>query len=82
VIDKVRCRLCHVPTVAGRADAAALAGEGHDEPPCGTTCRPRGRSRSRGARTRDSRGVLPRHIPARAARRLPARRASARGSRR
>jgi len=44
------------------------------------SCRPRGRSRSRGARTRDSRGVRPRRIPARAARRLPARRASPRGS--
>ena len=28
----MRRRLCHVPAVAGRADAAALAGEGHDEP--------------------------------------------------
>jgi hypothetical protein len=35
--------------------------------PCGTSCRPRGRSRSRGCRTRDSRGVHPRRIPARAA---------------
>jgi hypothetical protein len=48
--------------------------------PCGTSCRPRGRSRSRGARTRDSRGVRPRRIPARAARRLLATRANSRGS--
>jgi len=32
VIDKMRGRLGHVAAVAGRADAAALAGEGHDEP--------------------------------------------------
>jgi hypothetical protein len=38
--------------------------------PCGTSCRPRGRSRSRGCRTRDSRGVRPRRSPARAARQL------------
>jgi len=31
VIGEMRRRLCHVPAVAGRADAAALAGEGHDE---------------------------------------------------
>jgi hypothetical protein len=31
VIGEVGRRLCHVPTVAGRADAAALAGECHDE---------------------------------------------------
>ena len=31
VIDKMRGRLGHVAAVAGRADAAALAGEGHDE---------------------------------------------------
>ena len=35
-----------------------------------TSCRPRGRSRSRGCRTRDSRGVRPRRSPARAARQL------------
>jgi hypothetical protein len=29
--DEVGGGLCHVPAVAGRADAAALAGEGHDE---------------------------------------------------
>ena len=39
--------------------------------PCGTSCRPRGRIRSRGCRTRDSRGVPPRRSPARAA--LPGR---------
>jgi hypothetical protein len=43
-------------------------------------CTVRGRIRGRGCRTRDSRGVPPRRIPARAARRLPARRASFRGS--
>jgi len=31
MIDKMRCGLGHVPTVAGRTDAAALAGECHDE---------------------------------------------------
>ena len=31
VIGEVRGRLGHVAAVAGRADAAALAGEGHDE---------------------------------------------------
>jgi hypothetical protein len=31
MIDKVGGRLGHVATVAGRADATALAGEGHDE---------------------------------------------------
>jgi hypothetical protein len=32
VIDKMRGRLGHVAAARGRADAAALAGEGHDEP--------------------------------------------------
>jgi hypothetical protein len=32
LIDEMRRRLGHVAAVAGRADAAALAGEGHDEP--------------------------------------------------
>ncbi|MBM3956394.1 MAG: hypothetical protein FJ309_17625, partial [Planctomycetes bacterium] len=45
-------------------------------------CTARGRSRSRAARTRDSRGTPPRRRPARAARQLPATRASSRGSRR
>ena len=49
--------------------------------PCGTSCRPRGRSRSRGARTRDSRGAPPRHSPARAALYGRTRRASSRDSR-
>jgi len=111
VIGEVGGRLGHVATIAGRADATALAagrrqggpsmapscraadgnakGPMAAEPgsaglprriPCGTSCRPRGRSRSRGARTGNSRGVRPRRIPARAARRLPARRASSRGS--
>ncbi len=31
MIDKMRGRLGHVAAVAGRADAAALAGECHDE---------------------------------------------------
>ena len=31
VIDKMRGRLGHVAAVAGRADAATLAGEGHDQ---------------------------------------------------
>jgi hypothetical protein len=31
MIGEMRRRLGHVPAVAGRADAAALAGEGHDE---------------------------------------------------
>ena len=31
MIDKMRCGLGHVPTVAGRTDAADLAGECHDQ---------------------------------------------------
>ena len=31
MIDEVGGRLAHVAAVAGRADAAALAGEGHDK---------------------------------------------------
>jgi hypothetical protein len=48
--------------------------------PCRSPCTGRWQIRSKGWRTRDSRGVPSRRIPARAARRLPARRASSRGS--
>jgi hypothetical protein len=48
--------------------------------PCGTSCRPRGRSRSREHHKRASRGVRSRRIPARLAQRLLATLASSRGS--
>ena len=82
VIGEVCGGLCHVAAVAGRTHTAALCRRRPRRSPCGTSCRQRGRIRSRAVRTRDSRGVPPRRGPARAARPLLARRASARGSRR